>query len=80
MNKQRPEKRASSWEELLTSLPEVEWVVAEIQKRGDAENEKNENYKTDEGNRKGKYKHLAWCNLIYKTVFSLSGKDLQRQL
>ena len=30
-------------------------------KRDDAENEKN-NYKIDEGNRKGKYKHFVWCN------------------
>ena len=34
-----------------------------IPKRDDAKNEKND-YKTDEGNRKGKYKHLFWCNFI----------------
>ena len=114
---QRPEKRASSWEEGLSSLPEGEWAVAESQrgmtqdkvktvcqgarpwttgiflsgrvelftggwlsccwfpKRDDAENEKS-NYKTDEGNRKEKYKHFVWSNLMYKKVFSFSGKDL----
>ena len=36
-------------------------------KRNDAENEKND-HKTDEGNRKGNYKHLAPCKLIYKNV------------
>ena len=50
-----------------------------IPKRDDAENEMNK-YKTVEGNRKGKYKHFVWCNLIYKKVFSFSGKDLWRQL
>ena len=30
---QRPEKRASSWEEELSSLPEGEWAGAESQKR-----------------------------------------------
>ena len=30
---QRPEKRASSWEEGLSSLPEGEWAVAESQRR-----------------------------------------------
>ena len=32
-----------------------------IPKRDDAENEKND-YKTDEGDRKGKYKYLSWSN------------------
>ena len=32
-----------------------------VPKRDDAENEKND-YKTDEGNRKGKYKYLFWSN------------------
>ena len=32
-----------------------------VPKRDDAENGKN-GYKTDEGNRKGKYKYLFWCN------------------
>ena len=27
-------------------------------------------------NRKWMYKHLVWCNLMYKKVSSLSGKDL----
>ena len=114
---QRPEKRASSWEEGLSSLPEGECAVAESQrgmtqdgveivcrgatpwktsiflrrrvelfaggwvsccwvpKRDDAENEKS-NYKTDKGNRKVKYKHFVWCNLMYKKVFSFSAKDL----
>ena len=98
---QPPEKRASSWEEGLSFLPEGESAVAESQrgmmqdkvklvchdaapwkasicltgrvefftgewvswywvpKGDDAENEKND-YKTDEGNRKEKYKHLVW--------------------
>ena len=30
---QRPEKRASSWEEGLSSLPEGEWAAAESQRR-----------------------------------------------
>ena len=115
---QRPGKRASSWEEELSSLPEGERAVAESQggmtqdevknvcrsatlsktgifltgrfelftggwvswcwvpKRDDAENEKS-NYKTDEGYRKGKYKHFVWSSLMYKTkFFSFSGKDL----
>ena len=114
---QRPEKRASYWEERLRSLPEGEWAFVESQrgmeedevknlchgatpwktviflrgrvefftggwvsccwvpKRDDAENEKND-YKTDEGNRKGKYKHLFWCNLMYKKDFSFSAKYL----
>ena len=118
---QRPEKRASSWEEGLSSLLEGEWAVAESQrgmtrdevkivcrvvvpwktsiflrgrvelftrewvsccwvpKRDDAENEKN-NYRETEENRKGKYKHFVWCNLMYKKVFWFSGKNLQRQL
>ena len=113
----RPEKRASSWEEGLSSSPEGEWAVAESQRekthdevknvcqcatpwktgiflrgraelftggwvsccwvprRDDAENEKS-NYKTDKENRKGNYKGFAWCNLMYKKVFSFSGKDL----
>ena len=29
---QRPEKRVSSWEEELSSLPEGEWTVAESQR------------------------------------------------
>ena len=29
---QRPKKRASSWEERLSSLPEGEWAVAESQR------------------------------------------------
>ena len=45
----------------------------------DAEHEKN-NDKKNEGNRKGKYEHFVWCNLMYKKNFSFSGKDLQRQL
>ena len=114
---QRPEKRASSWEEEMSLLPEGEWAVTESQrgmtkdemktvcrgatpwkmgiflrgrvelftggwvswcwvsKRDDAENG-NSNYKTDGGNRKRKYKHFIWCNLMYKKVFSFSGKDL----
>ena len=36
-------------------------------KRNDAENEKND-HKTDEGNRKGNYKHLAPRRLIYKNA------------
>ena len=39
---QRPEKRASSWEEGLSSLPEGEWAGAESPKRDNAENEKND--------------------------------------
>ena len=156
---QRPEKRVSSWEQGLSSLPKGEWVIAESQrgmtqdevtivcrgatpwktgiflsgmveffsggwvswcwvpkrddagwsenctprcnawktsiflrgrvefftrgwvsfywvpKRDGAENEKN-NYNTDERNRKGKHKHLVWCNLMHEKVFSFSGKDL----
>ena len=44
-------------------------------KRDDAENEKS-NYKTGEGNRKGKYKHFVWYTLMYTKVFSFSCKDL----
>ena len=40
------------------------WIV----KRDDPENETND-CKTGERNRKGKYKLLAWCNLIFKEVF-----------
>ena len=110
-------KRASSFEEGLSSLPEGEWGVAESQrgmmqdevkivfrgatpwktgiflrgrvelftggwvswywvpKRDDAEKEKND-YKTDEGNRKGKYKHHFWCNLMCKKDFSFFAKYL----
>ena len=39
------------------------------------ENEKND-YKADERKRKGKCKHLVWCNLAYKKVLSFAGKDL----
>ena len=46
-----------------------------VPKRDDADNEKND-YKTDEGNRKGKYKHLVWCNLMYKKNFSFSFHSL----
>ena len=107
-------KYDSSREESLSSLPEVEWAVAESQRgmtqdevklvcqsampwktgiflrgrvelftggwvnccwvpeRDDAENQKS-NYKTDEWNRKGKYKLFVWCNLvyIYKSFFIL---------
>ena len=45
-----------------------------VPKRDDTKNEKN-NYKTDEGNKKGKYKHLVWWTYIYKNIFSFSGKD-----
>ena len=111
------EKRASSWEGGLSSLPKGEWAVAKSQRgmtedevkircrgampwktgiflrgrvelftggrvswcwvpgRAVAENEKS-NYKTVEGNRKGKYKHFLWCNLIHKKVFSLSDKNM----
>ena len=31
---------------------------------------------TDEGNRKGKYKYIVWCNLIYKKNFSFWIKSL----
>ena len=117
---QCPEKRVSSWEEGLSSLPEDEWTFAESQtgmtqdevklvcrrathwttgiflrgriefftggwvsrcwvpKSEDAENEKN-NYNKNESNRKGKYKHFVWCNLMSKKVFSFFSKDLQRQ-
>ena len=50
-----------------------------VPKRDDAKNEKN-NYKKNEGNRKVTYNYFVWCNLMYKKVFSFSGKDLQRQL
>ena len=118
---QRPEKRASSWDEELNSLSEGEWAVAESQrgmtqdevkivcqgatlwktgiflrgrvelftggwvsccwvpKRDDVENEKS-NYKTDERNRKGKYKQFVWCNLMYKKVFSFSCKGSCKHL
>ena len=57
-----------------------EWVsCCWVLKRDDAENNNN-NYKTDKGNRKGKYKHFVWWNLMYKKVFSFFGKDLQKQL
>ena len=49
----------------------LSWVI----KRDDAENEKND-YETNK--RKRKCKHLGWCHLIYKKIFSFSGKDLQR--
>ena len=109
---QCPEKQASSWEEGLSSLSLLEggWAVAESQrgmtqdevknvcrgatpwktgiflrgrfelftggwvswcwvpKRDDTENEKS-SYKRDEGNRKEKYKHFVWSNLMYKKVF-----------
>ena len=73
---QRPEKRASSWKEGLISLPEGEWECW-VPKRDDAENEKNE-YKTDadEENRRGKYEHLFWWNLMYKKDFLSSAKYL----
>ena len=51
----------------------VRWCL--VPKRDDAENEKNDN-KTDKGNRKGKYKHLVWYNLMYKKDFSFFAKDL----
>ena len=50
-----------------------------VPKRYDAENEKND-YEEDEGYRKGKYKHLFCCNLMYKKDFSFSAKCLKRQL
>ena len=46
-----------------------------VPKRDDTENEKNDG-KTDKGNRKGNYKHLVWCNLMHKSDFSFSAKDL----
>ena len=52
------------------------WVTwCWVPERDDAENEKND-HKTDEGNRKGKYKHLFWCNLMYKRDFSFSAEYL----
>ena len=39
-----------------------------VRKRDETEDEMN-NYKTDKRNRKGKYNHLVWCNLMYKKVF-----------
>ena len=50
-----------------------------VQNRDDAEDEKND-YKTDEGNRKGKYKYIFWYNLMHKKDFSFSAINLQRQL
>ena len=43
-----------------------------VPKRDDAKNEKND-YKADEGNRKGKYRYLFWCNFwcIRKIFHSL---------
>ena len=70
---QRPEKRASSWEEGLSSLPEGEWAGAESPKRDNAENEKND-CKTKKGKRKGKFKDLFWYNLIYKKDFPFFAK------
>ena len=55
----------------------ISWCWA--QKIDEAENEKN-NDKKNEGNRKEKYEHFVWCNLMYKKNFSFSGEDLQRQL
>ena len=42
-----------------------------VPKRDDAENEKND-YKKDKENRKGKYEHFVWCNLMYKIFFLFS--------
>ena len=69
---QRPEERASSWEEGLSSLPEGEWAGAESQ-RGMMKRMRR--VTTDKGNRKRKYKHFVWFNLMYKKFFSFSGKD-----
>ena len=45
------------------------WVTCYwVPKRDDAENEKS-NYKTEEVNRKRKYKHFVWCILMNKKVF-----------
>ena len=60
----------------MSYLPEDEWVGEWVPKSDDAENEKN-NHKTDEGDRKGKYKHLVLCQLMYKTFFPFSGKALK---
>ena len=70
---QRPEKGTSSWEEGLSSLSEGEWAGAESQ-RGMMQRMRR--VQTDQGNRKGKYKHFVWSILMYKKVFSFSGKDL----
>ena len=72
---QRHEKRASSWDEGLSSLPEAEWAGVESQS-GMTQRMRRMTTKTDEGNRKGKYKHLFWCNLMYTKDFSISAKDL----
>ena len=42
-----------------------EWVTSQW---NDADYEKND-FKTDKGNRKGKYKHLVWCN--FEATFPL---------
>ena len=46
-----------------------------VSKRDEAENEKND-YMKDEENRKVRYKHLVWYNLMHKKDFSFSAKDL----
>ena len=69
-------RKTSIFLRLRVKLFRVEWVsYCWVPKRNNTENETN-GYKTHKGNRKGKYKHLAWCNLMYKKDFSFSAKDL----
>ena len=69
---QCPEKRASSWEEGLSSLPGGEWDGADSQREITQRMRRMTTRQTKKLKRK--------LMLIYKKVFSFSSKDLQGQL
>ena len=70
---QRPEKRASSWEEELSSLPEGEWAGAESQREMTQRMRRITTRQTKEIEKESI--NILFDERIYKNIFSFSGKD-----
>ena len=70
-----PEKHDSSRVESLSSLLEGESAVAKSQ-RGMTKRMRIITTRQTKEIEKESKKHFVWCNLMYKKVFSFSGKDL----
>ena len=74
---QRPEKRASSWEEELSSLPEGEWAGAESQRGMTQRMRRITTRQTKEIEKESI--NILFDELIYKNIFLFSGKDLVKR-
>ena len=66
-----PKRNDAGWSENCMPRCSREWEEWRREWRREWKN----GYKIDGGNRKGKYKHLFWCNLMCKKDFSFSAKD-----